>query len=289
MSFIEDQPVLVVCSVAVVSFGIGFVAYEGFAEAAGREILTHAEQLEYEQRDRDGISTETYNKLQVENSKLRSQIEELERLQNELTSNSDGNPVYQPASTQLIPSETNFTGVKISLTYLAERTVRRYDADVVTVRKVQPRVGRSWSHRLDYDAPDGKFIDIDSFTTSWREHSECNNGYTQYVVEQLSQSRIRVEMVGKEEGGFDKDCGASLEYSVSTFERVNELFPEETFQAQLSENPTFEVPQNSIVQSIELLLENGSKISVPFGTELESLFTVIDRQDQGIVQLLAKQ
>lgn len=105
----------------------------------------------------------------------------------------------------------------VRLVYNYTENTREF-GPMITKRKDQGRVGHSWSHRLDVVPPSGSFIDVDSVrVTDWWEHDECDNGYTKYTMEEITPNYIRASMVGREQGGWDRDCGARFIYQYRTY------------------------------------------------------------------------
>lgn len=85
-------------------------------------------------------------------------------------------------------------------------------------RKDQRRVSHTWYHRLDVVPAPGRFIDVESVKEiDWWEHRECSNGYTDRYFESITEAYVRAFMQGREEGGYDKDCGARFVYEYRTF------------------------------------------------------------------------
>ena len=123
-----------------------------------------------------------------------------------------------------------------------------------TKRKSQSRVGRSWSHNLNVTPPVGKFIDVDSIREiSWWEHDECSNRYTNRFFTRKSELQILAHMRGREQGGFDRDCGASWVYEYRLFEKVDASKIEYTEWMPLSQHASIiDLPQEEKVELREI-------------------------------------
>lgn len=136
-----------------------------------------------------------------------------------------------------------------------------YAKNLVKRSKSHPRNDRSWSYRVDYVPTSPYRVDTTSFNASWWEHKECSNGNTFYTLESIDEVQgVRVSMQGREESGIDKDCGASLTYTVKIFKYENENITKITEWSDINPDKLISYPDaNTELVSIVVRDKNSNK------------------------------
>jgi hypothetical protein len=106
----------------------------------------------------------------------------------------------------------------------------------------------------------------------WWEHKECDNDFTRYILESIDYSGVRVLMRGREEGGWDKDCGAHLKYEVNVFEIVTseEVVASDWFNIRIGEAVSY--PTGTRFARIEVRTPDGKIGNIDLDPLLSAVF-----------------
>lgn len=158
--------------------------------------------------------------------------------------------------------------------------------------KHQENTSATFSHDIVAIPPRGFFILPGSYKkVDYWERRKCSNDYTGYTVLQNDLNGIRVRLVGKEEGGAGKYCGAFMKYSYKLAKPTAENRVLTSAVKKSDSAGTFEFTkpagQNVVFSHFELKEASGEITVISDLTNPKSFFEIVRNRTGATIGLSA--
>jgi len=182
-------------------------------------------------------------------------------------------------------TSVDWSEVQSRVTYNSQVVDRIY-SDEMTAAGSHPRVGRRHQYQVDVVPTSPNKIDPTSFRiTRWSPHSECQSRNTGYTIQEISEQRIRIFVYGKEEGGYDRDCGTELSYVYRTFQELLNLVSITTEWEPYDPTQAIGYPDQSDFLNLELRTEDGTILTFSEDSNAIGFLELVDAEEINQVRL----